>query len=101
MSPSAVGMLEGGTNLRVLPTTGCDLAPGQYRHSSAIEGLLDKTVSKRGAYDLYTGERYKPPKSLVSTDRQTNVHTCTYIACPKTGQHLIYCSNYQVQNFGC
>ena len=64
---STVGMLEaGGTNLRQLPTTGSDLTPGQYCHASPIQELLNKTVSKRGPYDLFTGERNKPAKSLVS-----------------------------------
>lgn len=63
---STVGLLEaGGTNLRQLPTTGSDLAPGQYCHTSPIQELLNKAVSKRGPYDLSTGERNKPAKSLM------------------------------------
>ena len=64
---STVGMMEaGGSNLRQLPTTGSDLAPGQYRHTSPIQELLNKAVSTRGPYDLSTGERNRLAKSLVS-----------------------------------
>lgn len=57
-------MLEaGGASLRNLPTRGSDLAPGQYKHETSTKTLLTKMVSKRGPYDLFTGERYK---SLVS-----------------------------------
>ncbi len=67
MSTSTVGMLDAGsTNLRHRPTTGSDLAPGRYKQVSPIQQLLQKSVSKRGPYDTFTGERYKPQKSLVS-----------------------------------
>ncbi len=65
-SASTVGMLDaGGANLRHLPTTGSDLPPGLYKQVSPIQQLLQKSVSKRGPYDTFTGERYKPPKALV------------------------------------
>lgn len=65
-SSGMVGMLAaGGSHLRTLPTRGSDLPPGHYHHTSPIEDLLNKHISKRGPYDLYTGERYKAPKSLV------------------------------------
>lgn len=65
-SSGTVGMLAaGGSHLHTLPTRGSDLPPGQYHHTSPIKELLDKRISKRGPYDLYTGERYKPPKLLV------------------------------------
>ena len=66
MAASTVGVLEGGgAKIRKLPTTGCDLAPGQYQYPGPIQQLLSKEVSKRGPYDLFTGERYKPTKLLV------------------------------------
>ena len=66
-STSTIGMLEGGgPRLKALPMTGSDLSPGQYKQASPIEQLLTKTISKRGPYDLFTGERHKFSKALVS-----------------------------------
>lgn len=63
-SPGTVGMLSnGGMNLRKLPTTGCHLSPGCYNQKSSINELLKHSVSKRGPYDLFTGERDKGIKS--------------------------------------
>ena len=39
---------------------GCSLGPGNYQLKSSLDELLTKTVSKRGPYDVYTGERHKP-----------------------------------------
>ena len=65
-STSTVGMLEGGgARLKALPMTGSDLSPGQYKYASPIEQLLNKTISKRGPYDLFTGDRHKFSKAMV------------------------------------
>ena len=65
-SQGTVGMLEaGGTEIRQAITVGSDLAPGQYRHTAPLEELLHKKTSTRGPYDLYSGERYRVPKSQV------------------------------------
>ena len=65
-STSTVGMLEGGgARLKAQPMTGSDLSPGQYKYASSIEQLLNKTISKRGPYDLFTGDRHKYSKALV------------------------------------
>ena len=66
-STSTVGMMEaGGNHVHNLKTVGSGLAPGQYTHTSSIEQVLDKTISKRGPYDLFTEDRYKPSKLHVS-----------------------------------
>lgn len=63
---STVGILDaGGPKLSKMQTIGSELAPGQYKYVSSIESLMKKTISKRGPYDLYTGERYKATKQLV------------------------------------
>lgn len=63
---STIGMLEGsGARLKAPPATGSNLAPGQYKQASPIEQLLTKTISKRGPYDLFTGDRHKFSKALV------------------------------------
>ena len=65
-STSTVGMLEGGgARLKELPMTGSELSPGQYKHASSVEQLLNKTISKRGPYDLSTGDRHKLSKTQV------------------------------------
>ena len=65
-STSMIGMLEGGgARLKAQLTTGSDLSPGQYKQMSSIEQLLTKTISKRGPYDLFTGDRHKFSKALV------------------------------------
>jgi len=42
---------------------GCDLAPGRYDKQSFADEIVKKTVSKRGPYDLFTGERHKAIKT--------------------------------------
>ena len=44
---------------------GSELAPGQYGQRSSTQELLDKRVSSRGPYDLFTGERNKTSKAVV------------------------------------
>ena len=41
---------------------GCHLSPGSYKQKSSIDELLKHSVSKRGPYDLFTGERDKAVK---------------------------------------
>lgn len=66
-SASTVGMLDAGEpKLSNMETRGSGLAPGRYKCGSSIEALLIKTISKRGPYDLYTGERHKVSRNLVS-----------------------------------
>ncbi len=63
-SMSTVGGLDSGGS--ALPhSTGSGLPPGLYQTPSSIQTLLEKSVSKRGPYDLSTGERYKMTKKLV------------------------------------
>ncbi|KAI8510277.1 ciliary microtubule-associated protein 2-like [Branchiostoma floridae x Branchiostoma belcheri] len=60
-SASRVGLLSSGApSSRTLPIVGTDLAPGRYERKSFTEELSDRMVSKRGPYDLFTGERNKP-----------------------------------------
>ena len=45
---------------RELQLVGCDLAPTRYNKKTFTEQILNKVVSKRGPYDLFTGSRAKP-----------------------------------------
>ncbi|XP_025080875.1 lymphocyte expansion molecule-like [Pomacea canaliculata] len=54
------GMLSSGSPARGSSSTGCPLGPGTYESKSCIDELLNKVVSKRGPYDLYSGNRSKP-----------------------------------------
>ncbi|XP_051866585.1 lymphocyte expansion molecule-like [Pristis pectinata] len=42
---------------RSLDAIGCDLAPNTYNLRSGLDQLLQRVVSKRGPYDLFTAER--------------------------------------------
>lgn len=60
-SASTVGMLDAGASgHRQLPEVGSGLCPGQYNCKSFTEQLADRIISKRGPYDLFTGDRNKP-----------------------------------------
>lgn len=60
-SPGNVGMLDSGKSIkRGLQLVGCDLSPTRYNKSTFTEQILNKVVSKRGPYDLFTGNRAKP-----------------------------------------
>jgi len=60
-SASTVGMLDAGASgKRQLPEVGSALCPGQYNCKSFTEQLADRVISKRGPYDLFTGDRNKP-----------------------------------------
>jgi len=60
-SSSTIGMLDSGKTLkREIPLVGCDLAPTRYNKKTFTEEILNKVVSRRGPYDLFTGSRSKP-----------------------------------------
>ncbi|KAJ7386534.1 hypothetical protein OS493_008670 [Desmophyllum pertusum] len=60
-SVSNVGLLDSGKSYkRQLPEVGSHLCPGQYEMKSFTDELEARVVSKRGPYDLFTGERNKP-----------------------------------------
>ncbi|XP_032230603.2 lymphocyte expansion molecule isoform X2 [Nematostella vectensis] len=60
-SVSNVGMLDSGKSYRrQLPEVGSHLCPGQYEMESFTDEMASHVVSKRGPYDLFTGERNKP-----------------------------------------
>lgn len=64
MSTSTKGFLDAGSSTpRSLPIMGCELAPGRYEKLDFTDEILQKVVSKRGPYDLFTGERDKPNKT--------------------------------------
>uniref|UniRef100_UPI00398F02B6 ciliary microtubule-associated protein 2-like n=1 Tax=Pristiophorus japonicus TaxID=55135 RepID=UPI00398F02B6 len=48
---------------RTLDVVGCALAPNVYNLGSDIDKLLKRMVSKRGPYDIFTGERGTPIKT--------------------------------------
>ncbi|KAL5487330.1 hypothetical protein EMCRGX_G019919 [Ephydatia muelleri] len=67
-SPGTQGILEnGGKDLSRQPAGGSGLPPGLYHYSSPIQELLDKKVSKKGPYELFSGERQQPSKSLFES----------------------------------
>ncbi|XP_065069695.1 ciliary microtubule-associated protein 2-like [Rhopilema esculentum] len=60
-SASTVGMLDAGSSgKRQLPEVGSALCPGQYNHRSFTDELSERVISKRGPYDLFTGDRNRP-----------------------------------------
>jgi len=60
-SASTVGMLDSrSSGKRQLPDVGSALCPGQYNTKSFIDELSERVISKRGPYDLFTGDRNKP-----------------------------------------
>ena len=60
-SYSTVGMLDSGKTVsREVALVGCDLAPTRYNKTTFTEEILNKVVSRRGPYDLFTGSRSKP-----------------------------------------
>jgi len=63
-SPGNIGMLDSGKSIdRGLELVGCDLCPTRYTKKTFTEQILNKVVSKRGPYDLFTGNRAKPVKT--------------------------------------
>ncbi len=60
------GILSSGTgHADSVALPGSGLAPGRYENKNSTQELLDKTVSARGPYDVYTGERYAVPRLVV------------------------------------
>ncbi|XP_068948813.1 ciliary microtubule-associated protein 2-like [Petaurus breviceps papuanus] len=43
-----------------LPSEGSGLSPGTYTFKSGVEELLTRTISKRGPYDIFSGDRSLP-----------------------------------------
>ena len=78
---SNISLLAGASTSRSLPVYGCGLPPGRYEHESFTNMIMDKVVSKRGPYDLFTGERNKTNKVghyavVVSFIRKTAFRGC-------------------------
>jgi len=44
----------------MLSLQGSHLCPGQYEMKSFTDEMEARVISKRGPYDLFTGERNKP-----------------------------------------
>ncbi|XP_059172232.1 uncharacterized protein LOC131953182 [Physella acuta] len=59
-SISTKGLLDTGDRKRNLPTVGSDLGPGTYNYKTSTELILNKVVSTKGPYDLFTAERNEP-----------------------------------------
>ncbi|GCC27106.1 ciliary microtubule-associated protein 2-like [Chiloscyllium punctatum] len=58
MSFGSQGIMDSkSAKSRTLDALGCDLAPNTYDLGNSIDKLLTRVVSKRGPYDLFTGER--------------------------------------------
>ena len=56
---------SGRIKFRMSHAVGSGLAPGLYRHPDPLKELLNKKVSIRGPYDLFTGERSQLPRYVV------------------------------------
>ncbi|RUS78373.1 hypothetical protein EGW08_013866 [Elysia chlorotica] len=59
-SISTKGMLDKGDRKRTLPSVGSHLGPGTYRHKTCTDELLNKVISLKGPYKLFSGDRNKP-----------------------------------------
>ncbi|RMZ95587.1 hypothetical protein BpHYR1_024729 [Brachionus plicatilis] len=55
--PGIVPIIERSKESRSLPYVGSENPPGTYDHKNSIDELVKKKVSKRGPYDLFTGDR--------------------------------------------
>jgi len=56
-----VGLLDcGGPSSRPLPDLGSRLGPGTYKMTGSVDELLQKKVSTRGPYDVFSADRSKP-----------------------------------------
>ncbi len=64
-SASTVGAMDSSSGSKQPPSTGSGLPPGVYQTDNSIQTLLKKSVSKRGPYDLTTGERNRMSKKMV------------------------------------
>ena len=65
-STSTLGMMEAPDREYYLTReVGSGLAPCRYEFPSTTENLLNKQVSTRGPYDLFSGDRHKLPRHVV------------------------------------
>jgi len=56
-----VGLLDcGGPYGRPLPNLGCRLGPGTYKLTGCVDELIQKKVSLRGPYDVFSADRSEP-----------------------------------------
>ena len=59
-----VGLLDcGGPSGRNMPTLGSRLGPGTYKLFGSVDEILQKRVSTRGPYDVFSDDRGKPIKT--------------------------------------
>lgn len=58
--PGKVPLFERSKEPRSLPTVGCEVPPATYNLKSSIDELINKRVSNRGPYDLFTENRSAP-----------------------------------------
>ncbi|XP_065657722.1 ciliary microtubule-associated protein 2 isoform X2 [Hydra vulgaris] len=65
-SPGIIGILDSASSgKRCATEIGSGLCPGQYNYKSFTDELRERLVSKRGPYDLFTGDR----NALISVGR--------------------------------
>lgn len=63
---STVGLMEcPGRDYYLPKDVGSGLAPCRYSFPGYTEQMLDKRVSSRGPYDLFSGDRYRMPQELI------------------------------------
>ena len=68
-SPSTVGMMDcvGREYFQgQAEKVGSGLAPCRYSFKDSTDQMLDRQVSTRGPYDLFSGDRYRMPPHIVS-----------------------------------
>jgi hypothetical protein len=58
--PGKVPILERSKESRGLPTVGCEVPPASYNLKSSIDELLNKQVSTKGPYELFSENRSAP-----------------------------------------
>ena len=67
-----VGLLDcGGPYGRSLPTLGSRLGPGTYKLTSSIDDVVQKKVSTRGPYDVFSDDRGQPMKTGHFAQKKT------------------------------
>nr|XP_003220227.1 PREDICTED: lymphocyte expansion molecule [Anolis carolinensis] len=70
---SALGIMDSQTTKYFsFPSTGSGLGPGTYDTKSGIDEMLKRMVSKKGPYEIFTGDRSKPIKcGHYATDKKS------------------------------
>ena len=60
--PGKVPLFERSKESRSLPMVGSEVPPALYNHKNSIDELINKKVSNRGPYDVFSENRSAPVK---------------------------------------